>query len=530
MVKKSDIIFLFIAIGFIIWQHFYYFTELYYDRDLCGYVYNTLDILRGRGWYYSTWHIKPPGIDLILLAAFKLFGQSFKSIYLVALCFNLVSVFLVYYLSKRLLSKETKFYFLLPVFFTLFFTASPFHTYADNTEVFLLPFEIAGILFLGLNRYSISGLLLGIGFMVRQTVFLTFISGLLFIIMISLSDKQSFKKTAKSLLRLSLAFLFPCILAACYFLYKGVFDKFFNYAFAYNFGAFDEYLSFIRKQNLPTTIKIFWSNLDFEIIFFGMLSLCALSYTAIRRTRLRLLCSFWFLIICLWLLKAGVYPHHFIQLIVPLSCISLLGFSDIFEGIKKLPVKSYLKKIITGMLILLLLIPYLRLIIPIVSKSRLINYDYMAEERFSVAQYIRKHTSPDDKVFIWDNHSLGAILLWAGRNNVSVFHEKYAFLPTELREYWVPYVEDYRLNQKQLLLDLERSRPKYIILVNSYQKLMRCRSLFIRQIASQKDCNAILREKIESEKKAFPGFFALVEGDYHLEGKFGMCWIYRITQ
>lgn len=530
--KKLEILFLLSAALVIIFLHIFYFREICYDRDLSFYTYNTLDVLKDHGWYYSPWHTKLPGINFIILAAFKLFGQSFKSIYLAALFFNLTALFLIYLIAKKLLSKETKIYFILPVIFINLFAAEIFLTYTANTEVFLAAFEIAGILFLGLNRYFIAGLLFGSGFLIRQTAFLPFISGALFLIIINLSGKKSFKELIKKLLIMGLGFILPLILIAIYFLAKGVFDKLVNYAFIYNLRNFGEYIIDIRQRDLKSPRMLFWvSKYNFEIILLSFLSLWGLFYTIIRRTKISILVSCWFIISFLWLLVAGIYPHHFIELIAPLACISLLGISDIFEKIKRLTIgKPYLHNIFIVVIISVLIIPCIRLIIPFITNERRGYPLQFREDRFYAARYIKEHSFPQDKLFVWDNFSLGAIFLWSQRDSIIEFHEKYAFLPVELREYMVPYVEDYPLNQKKLLFALQKEKPKYIVLVNDYNKVIRWRKLAKRYAASREAWEVLSKHPLDAEKEAFPDFFSLLNKDYRFEKEIGICRIYRLIK
>ncbi len=530
--KRTATIFLVITIIFIIFYHFYYFSELYYDRDLAGYAYNTLDILRGRGWYYSTWHPKPPGINFIFLAAFSLFGQSFKSIYSVALIFNIISAVLIYFLAKKLLIKETKLYFLLPVLFVLLFAPEPLKAYSANTEVFLATFEIAAILFLGLNKYFISGIFLGLGLLIRQSGIFTFFAGVFFIITANVLDKKSFKSLFKSLISFTAAFILPLLLTSLYFLSAGVFSKFFNSTFFNdNLHSLKVYLSDVKKKDLFFTKGAFLSKLHFEIILFGLFSLIGFMRTILlRRTKVRLLVSFWFAAIFTGLSISAIYPHHFIQGIAPLACISLLGLSDILEGIKVLfKRRIYLRNIFIAVLTVALFIPCIRLLTPLITQKIPVYYTAGAADRFYVAQYIKEHTAPYDKIFVWDNLSTGAIFLWSGRDSIVPFYEKYAFLPPELREYWVSYANDYQLNQQRLLLELNRQMPKYIIIVLDYAKIIRWKALEMgKNVISSENYAIMKREAFESEKKAFPDLFDLLNEKYTLEMKIGMTRIYRI--
>lgn len=510
--KKNEIICLSLAALFIVFQHWYYFSELYYDRDLAVYAYNSLKLLKGGEWYHYARGPLPPGINFIIVAAFKLFGSSFKSIYLAALFFNLLSVFFIYLLAKLILSKETKFYFFLPIFFALIFVAEPFRTYAATTEVFLATFEIAGILFLGLNHYFLSGVLLGMGFLIRQTGVYAFLAGTFFIIITMKLNKTSSKLFIKDLLYFCGGFSLPLILISVYFSFLGVFDKFLNCTFFYNLRNLGEYLIDVKRRDIEFTKNDFWQRFNFEIVVSGLLSLSGLFYALIRRTKAGLLISIWFVSTCFGLSISAIYQHHFIQLIAPAASIGLLGISGFLEGSSLLFKRKIPPMITLGViLIAALIIPGIRLAVPFVTKKRQSLCAYAADDRFSAAQYVKEHTTPQSKIFVWDNFDLVSLFFWSERDNVCNLNQKCFFLPSELKEYWSPYIEkkDFRFYQTQLLLTIREKRPKYIIVVSDYKVVIDTSGILVARV---KDFNA--------ERKAFPGFFELLEKDYQLDGGF----------
>lgn len=508
--KKIRIFCLFTALLIILFQHFYYLCELYYDRDIAGYAYNALCLSEGKGWYYNIWDAKPPAINLIILGAFSLFGQSVKSIYFAALFFNLLSLSFIYLFAKLILSKETKLYFLLPVFFSLFFTSGLFKAYSANTEVFLAVFEIAGILFLGLNRYFISGALLGVGFLIRQTGIYTFFAGALIIIAINFLDKQPLKTLIKNSLSFISAFILPLLIVSLYFFSQGLLDQFLKYTFIDNLKHLNEYVISIHKRDLLITKLILWKEFKFELISLALFSLAGLGYILTHRTKITLSIFLWAIVICFGLSISAIYPHHFIQIAAPIACISVLGISFILKSIKSLLKNILLQNIIVFILIAILVIPHICSIASFITIKRPIHYAQGAKERFLAAQYINKHTSSKDKIFVWDNFDGGAIYLWSKRQRIGKNFSKRDFLPLKLIEYWQPSLADYKLNQKQLLLDLRAHRPKYIIIVTDF-------SSHVNNLGNVK----VERKNLAAEKNAFPEFFELLDKDCAIEKRIG---------
>lgn len=517
--KKIAVILLFLAVILIYFQHRHYFTELYYDRDVALYAFDAASVLAGKGWYYCH-NIKPPGITSIFLLAFVLFGASFKSIYLIALVFNILTVYLLYLFAKIFFSKTIKFYFFLPILFILIFSSEELKTYAANTEVFLVTFEIAGMLFLCLRKYFISGLLLGLGFLIRQTGVFTFAAGLIFITALKFQEKTSFRELIKELEVYFLGFIVPAMLFSVYFFYKGVFNKFIDYAFIYNLRNIGEYVGDIRKNDLFFTKKIFWDTQSFKIIIFAFFSLIGLFYTALtRRAKPNLLASIWFIVICLGLSITAVYPHHFIQLIIPTACVSLLGISAVFERIELLfKNKASLRNGCFMTLMAVILIFYIRSVATFNTKKRPICFSFAAEDRFFAAKYIKEHSFIEDKIFVWDNSDLAAIFFWSGRQRVCSFDTRNVMLPPETREYWTPLINrDYRSYQEELVSVFKKDPPKFTILVSDYRAIVSKSGALIAEI-----------KDFALEKKAFPEFFQILDKDYFLEKVIGQCLIYRI--
>lgn len=526
--KRLGLFLLAFSAALLVFWQYPYFKEFCYDHDLSGYVYSALDVLAGNTWYQASCLPRPPGIHFIIIAAFNLFGQSFKSIYLAALFFDILSVVLIYLLSRLVLSKVIRLHYLLPLFFTLFFIADPFRAYTANTEVFALVFEITGILLLGLGQYLLGGLLFGLGFMIRQMTIANLFAGLFFIIYAGRTEKKIVKNIVKDIIFFTGAFLLPLILVSLYFLSQGVFDKFINYAFLYNLQNADNYLVDIRALELAHTNHEFWRNLKFEIILFSLFAFWGLLRALLLRNKIMVLISSWFIYVCLGLFFTGVYQHHFIQLIAPMACLGFLGLSDILNIAQALALKrKNLLRGLTSVLYGLLIFAGIHLSWIFLYERRIFcKYFEARNDRFQAAIYVKERTTPEDKIFVWDELNTGSIILWSGRANLGRFHEKYAYLPPPLRAYWNPYVGDYLLNQKEFIADFKLNMPKYVIFVWEHHWTIGFNELIKDRDLSGLGWNSP-RQIVELEKEAFSEFFEILSRDYVLEKKIDSCRIYR---
>lgn len=152
--RRLEILFLILAIVLTVFLHAHYMSGLYYDQDVAFYANSSLELARGKSLYsgFRSWGNKPPGINYIFLLAFSLFGPSFISIQIFSLIAKILTVVLFYLLAKTLLAKVIKFHYLLPLFYAVFSSSEAIQANASNLETFLIPFEIAGVLFFGVSR------------------------------------------------------------------------------------------------------------------------------------------------------------------------------------------------------------------------------------------------------------------------------------------------------------------------------------------------------------------------------------------
>ncbi len=484
--------------------HSYYLKERYYVIDVAGYAYNTLEVMNGHGWYASTWHNKPPGINFIYLIAFSIFGKSFISTQIIALLANILSAFLIYLIGRYLLYKEIRLFFLLPVSFALFCVSAALDGHTANAETFMAVFEIAGMLFLGLaykneknTFYFMSGLMLGIAFMIKQAGLMTFIAGLIFIFVVKIIDKEDLKLLINRIFIFIISFLVPLALLSIFFLWQGVFDKFIKYTFIIP-CQYGKDMSTEARIMIIRLCKSIWDNLWIELIVLGIPALFGAFYILLRRPRVMILILIWFIICCFELLSFGVFNHYYIQLIAPFVILSVIGLSYIYQNILR-------KRILKALFSVLLLVPYLHIAaVTIHGGAQIMPEDI--QDRFLASQYIQKRTSPQDKIFVWDNLDGCSIYFWTGLTNITHFRVKYCFLPEDLmRPNYRALAAGFKLNQKIFLSDLSKELPIYIVTVDD--------SWYGPDYL---------------ERKAFMEFFDILEKRYVVEKKIGTCTIYRL--
>ena len=549
--KRIEILFLILSIVLTIFLHAHYMSGLYYDQDVAFYAGRSFDISRDKTLLnFRNWGNKPPGIQYIFLLAFYLFGPSFISIQIFALISKVLSVILLYLLAKRLLSKEIKFYFLLPFFFALFSSSEAIQAHTSNLEIFLVPFEIAGILFLGLaaqNKkgifYFLSGLVLGLGFLIKQSALATCLAGLVFIFAVTAVHREGFYVFVKRAFLFTLVFVTPLVFVSAYYLHLGLdaLKSFFRNVFLLNV-EYIKNVSQLRNVYLPWSWQQMEKGLKPEIIIYGMFALAGL-VSSLKRYRLpeRLLVFLWFVITTSVISISGFHlRHHFIEIMAPFLTLSVVGLSDAYRGsVSLLPQKRSFYKIFLAVGIVLFAYPCFHIIAPLIKGRKLENSffltqrylkspdkerysglllkeSYDAARRFLISQYVKEHTEKKDKIFVWDGLAAGSLYLWTGRFSARS-ETKFNFLPDNLRGpfkiYFVRDRSDYRVWQSRLMKVLAYYRPVYIIVVKS----------MLPMPSATYPYNQVLVE----EKKAFPSFFDFINDNYRLEKEINGCFAYR---
>ncbi|MFH1458396.1 MAG: glycosyltransferase family 39 protein [Candidatus Omnitrophota bacterium] len=551
--KRIEILFLSFAIVLTIFLHAHYMSGLYYDQDVASYVNSTLEIGRGKSLYsgFRTWGNKPPAINYIFLLAFSLFGESFISIQVFSLIAKILSVILLYLLAKTVLAKEIKFTYLLPLFYALFSSSEALQAHSSNLETFLIPFEIAGILFLGIamqNKktifYFLSGLSLGLGFLVKPSALAVCFAGFVLICIQATLYREPLRVFLKQSFLFLSVFLIPLFFLSIYLFYLGVWERFIKSIFISNM-AYIKNIGIIRNIYMPWSLQQIWSGLKSEILIFGLLALIGLLGSLLRyKNKPRLLSLSWFLVTGLVISRAGFHlRHHFIEILPSFLVLSIIGISDIYQQTASLfKQKRLFLKIFAVGGALILVFPCFHTIKTLVKKhslknsffaterylksadkekyaKRLLGESFDAGRRFLISQYVKERTAKEDKIFVWDGMAAGSIYLWTQRKSVTN-RFKFSFLPVELIgpisafSYRDPGQHDYRHFQSRLLKGLSVVRPAYIIVVQSVLPMPHAKISY--------------QEVLTLERKAFKDFFDLLDSDYVLEKEMLGCFAYRL--
>jgi hypothetical protein len=435
------------------------------ERDEGEFAYMGQLMLQGIPPYLMAYNMKLPGIYAIYALVMSIFGQTITGIHLGLMLANCIATILLFLLTRRLFDNAAAIV-AAASFALLSLSPSVLGTSAHATQ-FIVPFALGGTIlllkFIDSNKYLLlfmSGLLYGSAFIIKQhAVFFIVFALLYFTWQITIIRPINWKRLAlgNSILVISSALPF---LLTCAILYNiGVFSKFWFWTFTYA----REYAS---QKALSEAIMAFQTNVITVIDSWGLLwAVAGIGLTSIfwsdksRLNKLFLLAFFFFsfLTVC-----PGFYfrSHYFITL---LPAIAMLAGVAITASIQWL----YEKKIAPIVQIIPVFIIAGAIIYPIlnmgdfffkttpVEACRLMYGLNPFPESIKIAEYIKAHTSKDDRIAVIGSEP--QIYFYASRKSATGYIYTYGLMEQHC------YASKMQL---EFIKEIETSRPQYIVFVN----------------------------------------------------------------
>lgn len=432
-----------------------FYLNVPFERDEGVYTYISDVIDRGGLPYKDAFDHKPPGVHYLYNVSFKVFGHEISSPRIMATIF----VMLACLFSFALVYKITSNFF--AGIFTMAFlgltSSSPAYTgFNTNTEIFTVPFFIGGMLFLldeepSLPRYFLSGLLFGIGFVIKQPVLTIAVAAFA-------CSAIRFLKTPRKLSVIfsvfALASSIPFLLFMLYFAYKGAFYDFLTGYFTYNFSYIAgptleaSLMRFLRAMRHIVEIDPFtWCAGVAGIFLFLFLSSNKRHYK--------------------WVFLSGAigaalsvsmgkyfYTHYFIFFIPFLAIGAGLGVAHLLNGTKKTTVLAL--SAVVFVVNVGINVKYFKM-----SAKEVLRVSYGEDMPFyqsvALGDYLRKHAGPNGTAYIIGSEP--QILFYSGLKSPTRF---FYFYPLIMQ---AQFTSSFRA---ETLADLRGDMPDYLIFVNNY--------------------------------------------------------------
>jgi hypothetical protein len=447
------------------------------ERDEGEYAYAGQLILQGIPPYKLAYNMKFPGTYAAYAVIMSIFGQTIHAIHLGLLLINVATIALIFLVGRQLIDTmagvtAAASYAVLSV------SPSVLGLAAHATNFVVLP-VLGGILLLlkkqrvtssepsqtnQLVRLFASGLLFGIGALMKQPGLLFIPFGAIYIVWNDLNRRVSLNRMLLRILIFVTGAAVPLGVTSLILWHAGVFDKFcfwtINYAWQYG--------SLVPVSQAP---QIFLRSAN-EVVLTGwpvwmLAGIGALTGLWDQRTRASIL----FLIGLLFFSALAVCPGFYFRthyFILVLPAVSLLAGAAI----------SKLTEILEGRLILIRLVPVLlfavALSVPILLDKKiffevspnqacgLIYPDNPFLESVRIGTYVREHTEPGDTIAVLGSEP--EIYFYSHRHSATGYIYTYGLMESQ------KYAQQM---QQEMIREIEAARPKYLISVTMVYSWLR---------------------------------------------------------
>ena len=348
---------------------------------------------------------KPP--MLYLIAAL---GENFTAYRLIHFFWSFATIFIFYKLSQFLFSKNKRAIIISTSVFAILTSLHTFESNIANAENFMiLPIITAFYLILPEisqnhfgKRWFAAGVLFSLAVLFKVPAIFDFAAAIVLLFLID--QKRSTSSTIQSLVFSLLGFLLPIFITILYFASQNALPQYLSTAFSQNLPYLSSWGgSNVKMGGLPL-ILIGRALIVFLIVILLFLFRKNFSLTA------KLVITWFSFSLFAALLSSRPYPHYLIQVLPSFSlAFGFFAFDKIKKWLKSIPVFLGLTFVLTFISFRFWYYPNLPYLVNFYQfafgiKSRqdyFSNFDKQALSLYEAAAFIKTHTSPQEKIFIW---------------------------------------------------------------------------------------------------------------------------------
>jgi len=435
------------------------------ERDEGEYAYAGQLMLQGIPPYKLAYNMKLPGIYGAYALVLALLGQSARGIHLGLLLVNLATIVLVFALARRLFGS---FAAVVAAWGYAILTVSPsVMGFAAHATHFVVLFAVAGVLLLleaeARDRpwlYSLSGILLGLSFVMKQhgAVFVLF--GYLHALLTGWRRTPRSKRIANSTSLLAGAAL-PFGLVSLWLWQAGVFDKFWFWCFTYareyaGEVPLDKGLRLFARQ-FPGVVKA--SELLWILAAVGAV---AVWLRPKGRAEGALITAF--LVASILGVSLGLYfrPHYFILMLPAVAILAGAAVNAMAELLARMRAPASLCFAAPALAFALAagqsLLGNQRTLFQAAPNevSREVYGANPFPEVVGVGRYIAEHSNPSDKIVVLGSEP--EVYFYSRRRSATGYIYVYSLMEAQ------PYA---RRMQEEMIREVETSRPEYLVYVRA---------------------------------------------------------------
>jgi hypothetical protein len=456
-----DIVFLFFTILIITILRFP-FLDVPLERDEGAYAYMAQLILEGIPPYTEAYSLYFPGIFIIYALGFLVFGQTIFAIHFSLLIANLITIVFIFLIGKKLYNFGTG------VISAATLGLLGLNPYAQGLfshgEPFTMLFICSGVYFLLLGvgskkkiLFICSGIFFGLGLLVKQNVLIFAGFPVAYLCWVLFKNfKQSNNFCYGALLFFIFGYFIPLSILSIFFLITGSWDQVL-------------FWTFIMPSEMTPPISISRLIHQFKILpipiikvsplFFGLAAIGFLSPLFDKKSRspTTFIIVFWIFSFFTMCVAFYLRSHYFLYLFPATALLVGIGFNSIYFLIKKLHLIKLNNFIIISIVLLFFTFSILdqRKFLFQTTPEALSRDVYGGNpfpESLVIADYIKEHSSPDDKIAILGSEP--QIFFYADRISAT----KHIFT------YYLMGNHQHAISmQKEAMNDIELSKPPILI-------------------------------------------------------------------
>ncbi len=433
------------------------------ERDEGEYAYIGQQMLRGVPPFESAYSMKLLGIDAVYAIILAVFGQTQTAIHAGLIVFNAAAILVIFLLAKDLFGRLAG--ITAAGAYAIMSMSASVLGLSANAEHFLILPALVGIWLIAkpVERLRApvilaAGLLFGLAFVIKQHGIFFGIFGALYLLYLDIRRRPiSWKSAVITQLVFAAGAVFPFALTCFLFLEAGLFDKFWFWTFTY-----------AGKYATSVPLPVAWAEFkrqSFRVLksselIWGLAAVGIISVFLIRQYRRRAVLLVGLLIFSFFAVCPGLYfrEHYFIFILPAGAILAGAGFVSLYKLFTGLRIfrRAILMSVI-GLGIagysLYEQRAYLFENSP-VGVSRLVYGLNPFPESLRIAEYIREHTGPDDRIAVIGSEP--QIYFYSRRRSATRFIYMYPLM--ELHDYAAEM-------QKEMIAEIEQAKPKYMVFV-----------------------------------------------------------------
>ena len=436
--------------------------DLPLERDEGDYAYGGQLLLQGLKPYSDFYTMRMPGIYGVYALAMLVFGQTPGGIHAALTVVNAATIVFVFLVGRRLYDRQVG--AAAAVFYAVLSLGSFSQGLFANSEHFLLFFAMAGLAVLGcsgekksVGRIFVGGLLLGVGFLVKQHGMFFVAVGAVFVVR-PLFDARpvDWKAVAGRVGVLGLGSATPLILVCGLVAIWGILDEFWFWTFRYA----SSYVSSVPIGQAMTTLtktlpQVMMPALGIWILA-GVGAAVPLWNARFRKGAWE---SMGLLVLSGVAVSVGLYfrPHYFMLLFPAVALFAGVGVAGALAATKDVCVRRAGVVVLCAAAVLHSVVfewKYWVAMSP-AEVSRAVYRANPFPEALEIARYVKQRTKADDRIVVFGSEP--EIYFYANRRAATGHMHMYPLMEAH---------PDALAMQEQFIAEVEASAPKYVIAVH----------------------------------------------------------------